>query len=201
MYLSVQEKEEANSVFKRFETRPSCVRPVRTEHRAWMLNWALSHLFLFACLNCDLYLFVQVQEEAKESSVRCCCLWDAALCMRTEHGARVLSWVFPRLVFECFKLFWMFKLARLKKHVQMISFRDDAQQWPVNCPEHLFRLASANRLRLQTVKDRLYKYEHWRGFKRTHTLRSNLSVRTLYKWGPRISERRRVRPLSLCNFG
>ncbi len=35
------------------------------------------------------------------------------------------------------------------------------------------------------VKDRLYKYELWRGFKRTHTLRSNLSVRTLYKWGPR----------------
>ncbi len=27
--------------------------------------------FLFVCLNCDLYLFVQVQEDAKESSVRC----------------------------------------------------------------------------------------------------------------------------------
>ncbi len=40
---------------------------------------------LFSCLNCDLYLFVQMQEEVKKSS-RCCCLWDAALCMCTEHG-------------------------------------------------------------------------------------------------------------------
>ncbi len=39
---------------------------MRTEHRTLVLNWALSHLFLFACLNCDLYLFVQVQEEAKD---------------------------------------------------------------------------------------------------------------------------------------
>ncbi len=39
---------------------------MRTEHRTLVLNWALSHLFLFACLNCDLYLFVQVQEAAKE---------------------------------------------------------------------------------------------------------------------------------------
>ncbi len=29
----------------------------------------------------------------------------------------------------------------------MISFRDDAQQWPVNGPEHLFRVASASWLR------------------------------------------------------
>ncbi len=43
-----------------------------TEHRTLVLNWALSHLFLFACLNCDLYLFVQVQEDAKESSICCC---------------------------------------------------------------------------------------------------------------------------------
>ncbi len=42
---------------------------MRTEHRARVLNWAL---FLFACLNCELCLFVQVQEEAKESSVWCC---------------------------------------------------------------------------------------------------------------------------------
>ncbi len=28
----------------------------------------------------------------------------------------------------------------------MISLRDDAQQWPVNCPVHLFRLASASQL-------------------------------------------------------
>ncbi len=49
--------------------RSLCLRPVLTEHRARVLNWALSHLFLFACLNCDLYLFVQVQEEVKESSV------------------------------------------------------------------------------------------------------------------------------------
>ncbi len=60
-------------MFKRFETR-LCVCHVRTEHRARVLNWALSHLFLFACLNCDLYLFVQVQEDAMESSVRSCCL-------------------------------------------------------------------------------------------------------------------------------
>ncbi len=73
MYLSVQEQEESNSEFKRFETR-LCVHPVRTEHRALVLNWALSHLFLFACLNCDLYLFVQVQEDVKESSVWSCCL-------------------------------------------------------------------------------------------------------------------------------
>jgi len=37
-----------------------------------------------------------------------------------------------------------------------------------------------------TVKDRFYKYERWRGFERTHTLRSNLYVCTLYKWGPWI---------------
>ncbi len=37
---------------------------------------------------------------------------------------------------------------------------------------------------------RLYKYERWRGFKRTHTLRSNLSVRMLYKWGPWSLEHR-----------
>ncbi len=64
MYLSVQEQEEANSVFKHFET---CL----TEHCAWVLNWALSHLFLFACLNCYLYLFIQMQEDVKESSVQC----------------------------------------------------------------------------------------------------------------------------------
>lgn len=29
----------------------------------------------------------------------------------------------------------------------MISFRDNAQQWPVNCPECHFRLASTSRLR------------------------------------------------------
>ncbi len=39
------------------------------KHRARVLHWAL---FLFACLNCELCLFIQVQEEAKESSVRCC---------------------------------------------------------------------------------------------------------------------------------
>ncbi len=70
--------------------RPSlCARPVRTEHRARVLNWALSHLFLFACLNCDLNLFVQMQDDMKESSVRSCCPWDMALCVCTEHGARV----------------------------------------------------------------------------------------------------------------
>ncbi len=100
-----------------------CTRPVLTEHRALVLNWALSHLFLFACLNCDLYLFVQVQEEdMKESSVWSCCLWDAALCVRTEHGARVLSWAFQHLVFECFILFWMFKLARLKNTCKWSAF-------------------------------------------------------------------------------
>ncbi len=31
--------------------------------------------------------------------------------------------------------------------MQIISFRDDVQQWPVNCPEPLFKLASASRLR------------------------------------------------------
>ncbi len=31
--------------------------------------------------------------------------------------------------------------------MQIISFRDDVQQWPVNCPEPLFNLASASRLR------------------------------------------------------
>ncbi len=30
--------------------------------------------FLFACLNCNLYLFIQVQEDAKQSSVWHCCL-------------------------------------------------------------------------------------------------------------------------------
>ncbi len=49
MYLSVQEQEEANSEFD------------------------LRHDSLFACLNCDLYLFVQVQDEVKESSVRSRC--------------------------------------------------------------------------------------------------------------------------------
>ncbi len=29
-----------------------------------------------------------------------------------------------------------------------------------------------------------YKYVRWREFKRAHTLRSNLNVCTLYKWGP-----------------
>ncbi len=68
--MSVQEQEEANSVFKRFET---CLSST-AEHRAQVLNWALSHILLFACLNCDLYLFVQVQEEAKESR------FDLAVC-------------------------------------------------------------------------------------------------------------------------
>ncbi len=35
-----------------------CARPVHTEHSARVMNWALSHLFLFVCLNCDLYLIV-----------------------------------------------------------------------------------------------------------------------------------------------
>ncbi len=69
--------------------------------------------FLFACLNCDLYLFVQMQEAAKESSVWFCCPWDAALCMCTEHGAREYS-VQLFLVFECFKHFCIFNLSRLK---------------------------------------------------------------------------------------
>ncbi len=53
MYLLVQEQEETNSALMRFETRLSA-------HRARVLNWALSHLFLFACLNWELYLFVQM---------------------------------------------------------------------------------------------------------------------------------------------
>ncbi len=45
-------------------------------HRAHRTQCAGAELgsftsFLFACLNCDLYLFVQVQEDAKESSIRC----------------------------------------------------------------------------------------------------------------------------------
>ncbi len=88
MYLSVQEQEEANSVFKRFETRPSCVRPVCTEHRAWMLNWALSHLFLLACLNCDLYLFVLVAGGRGELglSVR------RVLCLNALNSFECLNW-------------------------------------------------------------------------------------------------------------
>ncbi len=62
LYMSVQ--EEANSVFKQFETS-LCATP----------RGGAELLFLFACLNCDLYLFVQVQEDVKESSV---------------HGAQVL---------------------------------------------------------------------------------------------------------------
>ncbi len=57
--MYVQEQEDANSVFKRFEICLSA--------RSLVLNWALSHLFLFAYLNCELYLFVREQEEAKES--------------------------------------------------------------------------------------------------------------------------------------
>ncbi len=40
----------------------------------------------------------------------------------------------------------------------MISFRDDAQQWPVNCPERLFRLGSASRLRSPDMERILYQY-------------------------------------------
>ncbi len=69
--------------------------------------------FLFACLNCDLYLFVQMQEVAKENLVWSCCQWDAALCMCTEHDASEYS-VQLFLVFECFKLFCIFYLSRLK---------------------------------------------------------------------------------------
>ncbi len=59
--------------------------------------------FLFACLNCDLYLFIQVQEDTKESLVQSFCPWDAALCVRTEHGAST-QFRFSRLClnsFEC----------------------------------------------------------------------------------------------------
>ncbi len=65
MHVSVQEQEEAKSVLMRFETCLS-VRALCT----LVLNWVLSHLFLFPCLNCDLYLFVQMQDDAKENSVR-----------------------------------------------------------------------------------------------------------------------------------
>ncbi len=70
-----------------------CMRSVCTEYRAWVLNWALSHLFLFACLNCDLYLFVQVQKDTKECSVQSFCPWDAALWV--HRTPRVLSSDFP----------------------------------------------------------------------------------------------------------
>ncbi len=56
MYLSVQEQEEVNSVLMRFET----------PHRVPVLNLTLSHIFLFACLICGLYVFVQMQDDAKE---------------------------------------------------------------------------------------------------------------------------------------
>ncbi len=85
----------------RFETRLSA-------HLARVLNWALSHLFLFACL--ELYLFVQMTRRR----ARCFCPWDAALCVCTKHGAHVLSPAFPHLLIECFKLYWMFKVAKLK---------------------------------------------------------------------------------------
>ncbi len=59
MYLlSVHEQEEANSLLMCFE-RALCAGA----------ELGSSHFFLFACLNCDLYLFVQMQE----SSVQSCC--------------------------------------------------------------------------------------------------------------------------------
>ncbi len=61
-----------------------CTEQNRT---ALVLNWALSHLFLFACLNCDLYLFVQVQEDAKESLLPV----RRGSLRAHEHGARVLN--------------------------------------------------------------------------------------------------------------
>ncbi len=91
-------------MFEHFETH-FFARALSAQNTALVLNWALSHLFLFACLNCDLYLFVQMQEDAEESSVRSCFPWDAALCVCTEHGTQRLSSAFTRLVFECFKLF------------------------------------------------------------------------------------------------
>ncbi len=73
--------EEANSVFKLFETYPYA-RALCTQNIAHLCWIGLFHIFfLFACLNCNLYLFVQMQEEAKESSVRSCCPWDVALCV------------------------------------------------------------------------------------------------------------------------
>ncbi len=81
MYLSVQEQEEANLAFKRFETRLSLRGPCA--HRTPRTS---------------------AESFAKESSVRCCCPCGLSAC--APNTARKYSVeLFLRLVFECFKLF------------------------------------------------------------------------------------------------
>ncbi len=53
--MSVQEQEEVNTA-------------------RWSRFGQFHNFFLLACLNCDLYLFVQMQDDMKESSVQSCCL-------------------------------------------------------------------------------------------------------------------------------
>ncbi len=130
MYLSVQEHEEANSVLMRFGACGiiqiiSHILSGCTLCAQYTVHWCWIELFyIFFCLRVLTAICI--------SSFRCRMTRRRArfglLCVHTEHGARVLSSAFPRLVFECFKLFWMFKLTRLKKNMQMISYCDDGSR-------------------------------------------------------------------------
>ncbi len=134
LYLSVQEQEKANSVFndlRRVSLHASCAH--RTQ--------CAGAYVLFACLNWRFVCFIHCRRRIKESSVRC---WCVTRFFRRKHGAWVLILAFPRLLFECFKLFWMFKLAWLK----IISFHMMTAAACQLSTEASFRLASASRLRL-----------------------------------------------------
>ncbi len=85
-------------MFKRFEMRLSVI----AEHRVQVLNWALN------------WVFVRSGAGGGEGELGLILLSVRHGSLCTEHGAPVLSSAFPRLVFECFKLFLMFKLERLK---------------------------------------------------------------------------------------
>ncbi len=133
MYLSVQKQEEAklNSLFNGLRRGSLCALcALNTVRRCWITS-----LFVFVCLN---WWGEFVRSGAGGCEGRRACYGVCVLSVRRCSVCAPKNSTRLHPVLECFKLSWKFKLARLKKHMQLISFRDDIQHWPANCPDVFF---------------------------------------------------------------
>ncbi len=138
VYLLVKEQEKANSVFQRFETRLSQRRPRAGAELGSFTSFSVCMFklrFVFvrsgaggregqlgsiwlSVRRCSLNLsypvrfsYLPLKQWVVQFDNEKCYLLNYILLMCTPTTTLNLS---LRLVFECFKLYWIFKLARLK---------------------------------------------------------------------------------------